>query len=31
MSLSYVFGSSNIPLLGETIGLNLKKTAEKFP
>ncbi|WP_312075712.1 AMP-binding protein [Chryseobacterium sp.] len=31
MSLSYVFGSSDIPLLGETIGLNLKKTAEKFP
>ena len=31
MSLSYVFGSSNIPLLGETIGLNLKKTVDKFP
>lgn len=31
MALSYVSGASNIPLLGETIGINLKKTAEKFP
>lgn len=29
--LSYVHGHSNIPLLGETIGENLKKTVEKFP
>lgn len=29
--LSYVHGASDIPLLGETIGENLKKTAEKFP
>lgn len=29
--LSYVHGNSNIPLLGETIGENLKKTVEKFP
>lgn len=31
MALSYVSGASNIPLLGETIGINLKKTAERFP
>ena len=31
MSLSYVHGASNIPLLGETIGENLKKTVDKFP
>ncbi|WP_261511140.1 AMP-binding protein [Chryseobacterium paludis] len=31
MALSYVSGASNIPLLGETIGSNLKKTVEKFP
>ncbi|MBT2622982.1 AMP-binding protein [Chryseobacterium sp. ISL-6] len=30
MALSYVSGASNIPLLGETIGSNLKKTVEKF-
>lgn len=30
MALSYVSGASNIPLLGETIGSNLKKTALKF-
>ena len=29
--LSYVHGASSIPLLGETIGQNLKRTAEKFP
>ena len=28
---SYVNGASDIPLLGETIGGNLKKTAGKFP
>lgn len=30
-NISYVFGSSNKPLLGETIGQNLKNTALKFP
>ena len=29
--LSYVHGASSIPLLGETIGENLRNTAEKFP
>ena len=29
--LSYVHGDSSIPLLGETIGENLKKTVKKFP
>ncbi len=29
--ISYVHGASQIPLLGETIGSNLKKTVEKFP
>ena len=29
--ISYVFGTSNKPLLGETIGQNLKNTALKFP
>ena len=29
--LSYVHGDSSIPLLGETIGENLKKTVDKFP
>ncbi len=29
--LSYVHGDSSTPLLGETIGENLKKTVEKFP
>jgi len=29
--LSYVHGDSSIPLLGETIGENLKKTVERFP
>lgn len=28
---SYVHGASDIPLLGETIGENLRKTVEKFP
>ncbi|ASK32737.1 AMP-binding protein [Chryseobacterium sp. T16E-39] len=31
MALSYVSGASNIPLLGETIGQNLKHTTEKYP
>lgn len=31
MSLSYVFGTSSVPLLGQTIGSNLKNTVEKFP
>ncbi|WEK68087.1 MAG: AMP-binding protein [Candidatus Chryseobacterium colombiense] len=31
MPLSYVHGASNIPLLGQTIGANLKNTVEKFP
>jgi len=31
MQLSYVHGASEIPLLGETIGSNLKHTVEKFP
>ncbi len=30
-TLSYVHGASGIPLLGETIGENLKRTAERFP
>lgn len=29
--ISYVFGSSNTPLLGETIGQNLKNTVLKYP
>ena len=29
--LSYAHGDSSTPLLGETIGENLKKTVEKFP
>ncbi|MEZ7508526.1 AMP-binding protein [Cloacibacterium sp. Arc13] len=29
--LSYVHGDSSIPLLGESIGENLKKTVERFP
>ncbi|UYW01528.1 AMP-binding protein [Flavobacterium agricola] len=28
---SYVFGNSDIPLLGETIGYNLKNTVKKYP
>ncbi len=31
MQISYVHGASDIPLLGETIGNNLKRTVEKFP
>src|SRR5688572_15832350 len=31
MPLSYVYGASAIPLLGQTIGGNLKKTVEKYP
>jgi fatty-acyl-CoA synthase len=31
MQISYVHGSSAIPLLGETIGNNLRRTVEKFP
>lgn len=31
MKVSYVHGASDIPLLGETIGQNLKRTVEKFP
>jgi fatty-acyl-CoA synthase len=31
MPLSYVYGVSSIPLLGQTIGGNLKKTVEKYP
>lgn len=31
MPLSYVHGVSDIPLLGQTIGANLKNTVEKFP
>ncbi|MGG5208597.1 AMP-binding protein [Chryseobacterium sp. MIQD13] len=30
MPLSYVYGASTIPLLGQTIGGNLKKTVEKY-
>ena len=28
---SYVHGNSDVPLLGETIGFNLRNTAQKFP
>ncbi len=31
MKISYVHGASDIPLLGETIGQNLRRTVEKFP
>ncbi|MBL3548259.1 AMP-binding protein [Chryseobacterium sp. KMC2] len=31
MPLSYVYGASEIPLLGQTIGGNLKNTVEKHP
>lgn len=31
MPLSYVYGVSPIPLLGQTIGGNFKKTVEKYP
>ncbi|MCL8535308.1 AMP-binding protein [Chryseobacterium gallinarum] len=31
MPLSYVYGASEVPLLGQTIGKNLKNTVEKYP
>ena len=31
MPLSYVYGASEVPLLGQTIGANLKNTVEKYP
>lgn len=31
MPLSYVYGASEVPLLGQTIGGNLKSTVEKHP
>lgn len=31
MPLSYVYGTSEVPLLGQTIGANLKSTVEKYP
>ncbi|PWN70344.1 AMP-binding protein [Chryseobacterium phosphatilyticum] len=31
MPLSYVYGASGVPLLGQTIGANLKSTVEKHP
>ncbi|AZA77710.1 AMP-binding protein [Chryseobacterium sp. G0186] len=31
MPLSYVYGASEVPLLGQTIGANLKSTVEKHP
>jgi fatty-acyl-CoA synthase len=30
-TLSYAHGASQVPLLGETIGENLRRTAERFP
>jgi fatty-acyl-CoA synthase len=30
-ALSYVHGASSVPLLGETIGENLRRTTERFP
>lgn len=30
-SISYVSGPSSTPLLGETIGQNLKRTVENYP
>ena len=30
-SLSYLSGTSEVPLLGETIGQNLRRTVERFP
>ena len=30
-SLSYVHGASDLPLLGQTIGQNLRQTTEKYP
>ena len=31
MTLSYARGPSDVPLLGETIGANLRKIVERFP
>ena len=31
MTLSYAHGTGDAPLLGETIGANLRRTAERFP
>ncbi|OCA70513.1 AMP-binding protein [Chryseobacterium artocarpi] len=31
MPLSYIYGASEVPLLGQTIGANLKSTVEKYP
>ncbi|WP_288445649.1 AMP-binding protein [uncultured Chryseobacterium sp.] len=31
MPLSYVYGTSDVPLLGQTIGATLKRTVEKYP
>lgn len=31
MPLSYVYGTSDVSLLGQTIGANLKSTVEKYP
>lgn len=31
MPLSYVYGTSDVSLLGQTIGANLKNTVEKYP
>lgn len=31
MPLSYVYGTSEVPLLGQTIGANLKSIVEKYP
>src|SRR5260370_8022138 len=30
-ALSYAHGTGDIPLLGETIGANLRRTVERFP
>ena len=30
ISLSYAHGASDVPLLGETIGENLRRTVERF-
>ncbi|MGH9023447.1 MAG: AMP-binding protein, partial [Acidimicrobiia bacterium] len=31
MTLSYVHGAMDVPLLGETIGANLERTAQRVP
>ena len=28
---SYAHGTTSVPLLGETIGANLRRTAQRFP